>query len=79
LPEGVEMDIFGIGTNELIVILLLAGIILGPERLARIARELGSFFRNVKNYFSSLTDELKAELDVLDDMKEIKDDLKKTL
>ena len=73
------MDIFGIGTNELIVILLLAGIILGPERLARVARELGKFFRNVKNYFSSLTDELKAELDVLDDVKEIKDELKKTL
>ena len=73
------MDIFGIGTNELIVILLLAGIILGPERLARVARELGKFFRNVKNYFSSLTDELRAELDVLDDVKEIKDELKKTL
>ena len=73
------MDIFGIGTNELIVILLLAGIILGPERLARVARELGKFFHNVKNYFSSLTDELKAELDVLDDVKEIKDELKKTL
>jgi sec-independent protein translocase protein TatB len=73
------MDVFGIGANELIVILLLAGIILGPERLARTARELGRFIRNVKKYFSSLTDELKAELDVLDEMKEIKEELKKTL
>lgn len=73
------MDIFGIGANELIVILLLAGIILGPERLARTARELGRFIRNVKNYFGSLTDELKAELDVLDEIKEVRDDLKKTL
>ena len=71
--------IFGVGGNELIVILLLAGIILGPERLARTARELGKFIRNVKNYFGSLTDELKAELDILDDVKEIKDELKKTL
>lgn len=71
--------IFGVGGNELIVILLLAGIILGPERLARTARELGKFIRNVKNYFGSLTDELKAELDILDDVKEIKDELKKPL
>lgn len=73
------MDIFGIGGNELVVILLLAGIILGPERLARVARELGKFVRNVKNYFGALNDELKAELDILDDVKEIKDELKKTL
>ena len=69
--------IFGVGGNELIVILLLAGIILGPERLVRTARELGKFIRNVKNYFSTLTDELKAELDVLDDLQKAKDDLTK--
>ena len=69
--------IFGVGGNELIVILLLAGIILGPERLVRTARELGKFIRNVKNYFSTLTDELKAELDVLDDLQKVKDDLTK--
>ena len=73
------MDIFGVGANELIVILILAGIILGPERLARTARELGKFIRNVKNYFSSLTDELKTELDMIDDLKEVRDELKKTL
>jgi sec-independent protein translocase protein TatB len=71
--------IFGIGGNELIVILLLAAIVLGPERLVRSARELGKFIRNVKNYFSALTDELKAELDILDDIKEVRDELKKTL
>lgn len=71
--------IFGIGGNELLVVLLLAAIVLGPERLVRSAREIGKFIRNVKNYFSALTDELKAELDVLDEIKEVRDDLKKTL
>jgi sec-independent protein translocase protein TatB len=69
--------IFGIGMNELIVIVLLAGIILGPERLVRAARETGKFIRNIKNYFSSLTDELKTELEVMDELKKVKDDLKK--
>jgi sec-independent protein translocase protein TatB len=70
-------SILGIGMNELIVILLLAAIILGPERLVRSAREVGKFVRNVKNYFSSLTDELKTELEVVDEIKKVKNDLTK--
>jgi len=82
LRLSVEADMdgfFGIGGNELLVILLLAAIVLGPERLVRSARELGKFIKNVKNYFGALTDELRAELDILDELKEIRDDLKKTL
>jgi sec-independent protein translocase protein TatB len=66
---------FGIGGTELLVILFLAAIVLGPERLARSARELGKFVRNVKAYFSSLSGELKAELDVLDEINKVKKDL----
>lgn len=71
------MEIFGIGGNELLVILLLAVIVLGPERLARSARDIGKFVRNVKNYFSSLSSELKAELDVLDELDKVRKDLTK--
>lgn len=71
------MDIFGIGGNELVVILLLAAIVLGPERLARSAREIGKFIRNAKAYFSSLSSELKAELDILDELEKVKKDLTK--
>ena len=69
-------NILGIGTNELIVIFLLAVIVLGPERLARVAREAGKHIRNLKTYFSSFSDELKSELDILDEIKKVKDDLK---
>lgn len=69
--------IFGIGGGELIVILFLAGIVLGPERLARAAREIGRFVRNVRSYFSALSSELRAELDVLDDLQRVKKDLMK--
>ncbi len=69
------MDLFGIGTNELLVILVLAAIVLGPERLARSAREIGKLVRNLKAYFGSLSDELKTELDVLDDINKVKQDL----
>ncbi len=69
------MDVFGIGTNELLVIVVLAAIVLGPERLARTAREVGKLVRNLKAYFGSLSDELKSELDVLDDLNKVKQDL----
>jgi Sec-independent protein translocase protein TatA len=48
--------------------------VLGPERLARSAREIGKFVRNVKSYFSTFSGELKAELDILDEMEKIKKD-----
>lgn len=69
------MDLFGIGMNELIVIMLLAAIVLGPERLAKTARELGRFVRNVKAYFGTMSDELKSELDLMEELKEIKKDI----
>lgn len=69
------MNVFGIGGNELVVILLLAAIILGPERLARTAREAGRMVRNVKNYFGSLSSELKSELEVLDDLQKVKKEM----
>jgi Tat protein translocase TatB subunit len=72
-----DSNIFGIGMNELIVIVLLAAIVLGPERLARVAREAGKHVRNIKAYFNSLTGELKSELDILDDLDKIKKDIKK--
>ena len=71
------MDIFGIGGNELLVVALLAAILLGPERMVRVAREFGKLVRNVKAYFSSLNDELKMELDMLDDLKKVKEDITK--
>lgn len=70
-------SVFGVGGNELLIILVLAAIVLGPERLARTARELGKFIRNVKAYFSSLSGELKAELDILDEVNKLKEEIKK--
>jgi len=68
-------SILGIGMNELLIIFLLAAIILGPERLTRVARDAGKLIRNVKNYFKSLTDELNSELDIVEEIKETRKDL----
>jgi Tat protein translocase TatB subunit len=68
-------NIFGIGMNELVVIFILAAIVLGPERIVRVAREAGKHVRNLKAYISSLSGELKSELEILDDLKKIKDEI----
>jgi Tat protein translocase TatB subunit len=77
---GNSVEIFGIGTQELLVILILATIVLGPERMVRTARELGKHARNFKAYFSAMSEELKTELDVLDELnktaEEVKSDFK---
>jgi len=70
-------NILGIGMNELIVIFLLAAIVLGPERLVKVAREAGKLIRNLKAYVSSLSGELKSELDILDELKKVKDEVNK--
>jgi len=65
------MEIFGFGSTEVLVIALLAVVVLGPERMVRVLRELGKLIRNLKAYFSTLSDELKSELDLMDELKEV--------
>ncbi len=50
---------FGIGTPELLVILVVALIVLGPERLPEIARALGKGLAELRRATSGLTDELQ--------------------
>jgi len=69
------MDIIGIGGTELLLIVLLAVIVLGPERLVTTARKLGVYVREAKGYINSLTDELKVEMDILEEIKEAKADI----
>jgi len=49
---------FGIGTSELLVILVIALIVLGPKRLPEVARTLGKGLAELRRATSGLTDEL---------------------
>ena len=54
------MNFFGVGGMELIVILLLAFIILGPRQLISVAKGLGrtiSELRNAMNQFTRLVED----------------------
>lgn len=42
------MDFFGVGPMELLVVLLLGLVILGPSRMVDAARSMGRFVRQVR-------------------------------
>ena len=49
---------FGIGTTELLIILVIALIVFGPKRLPELAKQLGKAFRELKK----ATDEVKENI-----------------
>lgn len=59
------MDILGVGSTELIIILVIAAIVLGPRQMARMALEFGKLVRNLRNYYVELTGDLSRELAML--------------
>jgi Tat protein translocase TatB subunit len=51
------MNVFGVGPAEMIVILLVALIFVGPERLPRLAADLARTIRDIRKYTSGLASE----------------------
>lgn len=66
-------NIFGIGLPELILILAIAGMVMGPERIARTARSLGVMVARLQEVSRSFFRQLSAELDSVDEKGELKD------
>ena len=57
------MNIFSnIGITELVVILLLALLVVGPERLPEMGRRLAEILRDLRKAYDNLTNELGPEL-----------------
>ncbi len=58
---------FGIGAAELVVILLLAGIVLGPQRLRKVAFWLGRVTAQLQSISRGFARQLNEELSALDE------------
>jgi Sec-independent protein translocase protein TatA len=50
------MDLFGIGPLELIWVLLVATIVLGPAKMVDLARNLGKFWREAQRLLRETAD-----------------------
>jgi sec-independent protein translocase protein TatB len=53
---------FGIGLPELMVILVVAVIVFGPDRLPEFARQAGRLIRQVRSFAQNARDDIRAEL-----------------
>jgi Sec-independent protein translocase protein TatA len=63
---------FGIGAPELIFILILAGIVLGPHRIRDVARWLGKTTAQLQSISRGFTSQLSKELDAMDESGDLK-------
>jgi sec-independent protein translocase protein TatB len=62
---------FDVGFSELIVIALVALIVIGPERLPRVARTLGALLGRAQRYVNDVKSDIQREVD-LDELKSIR-------
>ncbi|MGZ4437860.1 MAG: sec-independent translocase [Nocardioides sp.] len=53
---------FGIGLPELMVIMLVAVVVFGPDRLPDFARQAGRMVRQLRKLADSARDDIRAEL-----------------
>jgi sec-independent protein translocase protein TatB len=54
--------VFGIGLPELLVIIVVAVIVFGPDRLPEFARQAGRLVRQVREFTNSARDDIRNEL-----------------
>jgi sec-independent protein translocase protein TatB len=61
---------FDIGFSELLVIALVALIVIGPERLPKVARTVGHLFGRMQRYVNDVKADISREME-LDELKKV--------
>jgi sec-independent protein translocase protein TatB len=54
--------VFGIGLPELAVLVVVAVVVFGPDRLPEFARQAGRLIRQVRSFTQSARDDIRSEL-----------------
>jgi len=67
---------FDIGFSELLVIGLVALIVIGPEKLPRVARTLGHLAGRLQRYVADVKADINREIE-LDELRKMRDSMQK--
>ncbi len=59
------MDVLGIGLPEIILVLLVAVVVVGPKRLPEFAAQLARVVRQMRGLATDVTSQMRTELDEL--------------
>lgn len=68
---------FDIGFSELMLIGLVALIVIGPERLPRVARTVGHLAGRLQRYVSDVKADINREME-LDELRKMRDEMQQT-
>src|SRR5476649_2216562 len=69
--------VFDIGFSELVVIGLVALIVIGPERLPRVARTIGHLAGRLQRYVADVKADINREVE-LEELRKMKDSVQQT-
>lgn len=61
---------FGIGFQELLLILVVALIVLGPQRLPEVAKSLGKFYREIKGSIDEVKDSITKDISTIKEIQQ---------
>jgi sec-independent protein translocase protein TatB len=68
---------FDIGFSELMVIAVVALIVIGPERLPKVARTVGHLFGRMQRYVNDVKADISREM-ALDDLRKLQANIQET-
>ncbi len=57
------MDLFGIAPLEVVVVLLVALLVMGPARMVQVAQSIGKFWREAQRSLREMADAATVKLD----------------
>jgi sec-independent protein translocase protein TatB len=66
--------VFDIGFSEIVVIAVVALIVIGPERLPKVARTLGHMFGRLQRYVNEVKADINREME-LDELRKLRSEV----
>jgi Sec-independent protein translocase protein TatA len=60
------MELLSVGTGEILMILLVAILVIGPNKVVKFSRKLGQLSRNLKRMTTDFSSTISKEIDIVD-------------